>query len=253
MRTPEPVARYDEPFTYLAQYRHAVALGTGDPADLPGASGGSRTFVFSVGRCGSTLLTRVAEGAGLATLSEPDALVALAVDGCPPEGDRLYAPLLDANIGAGGLDPAARTLVKLRAQHSTPRHLARIGRAVPEADFVFVFREPRAWARSMVGHFGLTVERLETLYGSTVRACATALATDTETAILRYEDMADGPAATARALGLDSAAVSLPMESSQSGTRLAERPTLDADGARTVDAFMERWPAIAREHAFLQY
>ena len=253
-RTPEPAASYDAPFLYLAQYRHADALGTSCPLRLPEAGGGRRTFVFSVGRCGSTLLTRMAEAGGLAALSEPDALVALGVrpKGCRERGDKLYAPLLDAVIRSSGLDPSARTLVKLRAQHSTPDHLSRIRRALPEADFVFVFREPRAWARSMVGHFGLDVDRLLALYDGAARACAEALASGAQARVLLFEDMANDGAATATALGLADD-LTVPCDSAQSGTRLARKPEPDADGLRTVDAFMREWPGIARGRSFLPY
>ena len=252
-RTPRPAASYDAPFLYLAQYRHADALGASCPTTLPAAGNGRRDFVFSVGRCGSTVLTRIAMGAGLATLSEPDAIVALTVRRLGDRADDLYGRVLDATIRASGHDPAKRTLVKLRAQHSTSAHLQRVRNAVPGASFLFVFREPRAWARSMVGHFGLSVDRLVMLYSGAVEACAAVIAAGDEPNVLLYEDMVTDARSVASALDLDPKTVQLPERSSQSGTRLAGRPTLDEEGEAKVTAFLRHWPGIARDHAFLPY
>ena len=250
-RTPEPASTYEAPFLYLAQYNHADALGSSCPRTLPAAVGGQRDFIFSVGRCGSTVLTRMATAAKLATLSEPDAIVALTARRTSNRENDLYTRVLEATIRSSGLDPSARTLVKLRAQHSTSEHLRRILGSIPNARFVFVFRDPRDWARSMVGHFGLTVDRLMQLYSGAVKACATASAAGANSKVLLYEDMTENT--VAEALDLPPEAVRLPKGSSQSGTRLAKRPTLDQKGEATVSTFLDHWPTIAAGHSFLPY
>lgn len=244
--TPRPLHERSEPFLYLAQYRAATHLAEGSASDLPPAVAAPRRFVFSVGRCGSTLLSALAAEGGLTSVSEPDALTPLALDQPPhSQAARVYAPVLDACLEGWREGAAAGpTLVKLRAQHSNAAHLALIARAVAVPSFTFVFREPRAWARSMAGHFGLSAERLAALYAAPVAAHREATRLGLERSVLTYETMrADADAALA-ALGLSPGTARVPEASSQSGTRLADAPPSTPEAARTVDAFMERWPDI---------
>ena len=245
-RTPVPLHVLPEPFVYLAQYRAATHLAAHPARALPPATGAPRRFVFSVGRCGSTLLGALASDAGMTVLSEPDALVPFALErGAAPDRPGRYARVLDACVEgwrAGASDGAA--LVKLRAQHSNAAHLALILGALDAPAFTFVFREPRAWARSMAGHFGLPPERLAALYAAPVAAHAAAVRAGADVLVLTFETMrADADAALA-ALGLPPGAGRLPDTSSQVGTRLAAPPDDTPEVRRTVDAFMERWPAI---------
>ena len=254
--TPRPLHESAEPFYYLAQYRTATHLCASPASALPPAVPAPRRFVFSVGRCGSTLLGQLAAGAGLTALSEPDALTPFALtrdagnDAPAALHARLvYAPVLDRCLEGwrtGAAEEAA--LVKLRAQHSNASHLALILDTVARPAFTFVFREPRAWARSMAGHFGLPVDRLVALYSAPIAAHAAAMRAGAEATVLHYEAMrGDGREAAdvaLAALGLPPGAASLPDTSSQQGTRLARPPADTPAVRRTVHAFMERWPDI---------
>lgn len=250
--TPEPLERADEPFYYLAQYRRATHLAESDATALPAPSGAPRTLVFSVGRCGSTLLTDLARRGGLVCLSEPDAITPLALDRQPSDvARRAYAPVVDACVEGWRAGAAARpALVKLRAQHSNAAHLRLASDALAAPRFVFVFREPRAWARSMAGHFGLPVERLRALYAGPLAALRTARHMGLDARVLTYEGM-DG-AAVAAAVSLD-VAPEVPDASAQAGTRLAARPPADATSERTVEAFMAQWPARDARELGLPY
>ena len=253
VRTDAPLHRATEPFYYLAQYHHATHLARASSADLAPASDAPRRFVFSVGRCGSTLLSDLARRAGLTTLSEPDALTPLALDREPPDSAAaLYPRVVDACL-EGWRTGASETpaLIKLRAQHSNARHLALIVQSVRRPSFTFVFREPRAWARSMAGHFALPVERLVALYAAPVAALVEARRARAEVRTLTYEAMIANPDAALRAVNLPPGAANAPDASSQSGTRLARPPEDTPAVRRTVDAFMERWPDIRADAAEL--
>ena len=245
---------YPEPFYYLAQYRHATHLARCRVDDLPPTRRRAATLVMSVGRCGSTVLTRMAQAGGLPCLSEPDVLTPLVIDRpAAPHGARIYARAIDAamrgwdRVGAG-----ERIVVKLRAQHSNPHHVALAARALDVPRFVFVFREPQAWARSMVGHFGLPAERLVALYEAPSAARAVAIRLGAEVRTLRFEDIPADPGAVREALGIERD-VDPPRESSQAGTRLAQRPSLDRRGEEAVAGFMARWPSIKARHGLDLY
>ncbi|MFE9181976.1 hypothetical protein ACFYMB_01440 [Micromonospora haikouensis] len=154
------------PFLYLDQYRaaqrlvtvpyetlHRLADGLPDPARL--------VLVYSVGRCGSTLLSRaLGEVAGVRSYSEPDVFTEIALLRHEDPGrDAEYARLIrscvrvlanaGSNTGSGGAETLA---VKFRASGIQLGDL--FHEVFPAARGVFLHRDARPWLESM--HQGFT-------------------------------------------------------------------------------------------------
>ncbi len=146
VETPAEVDVFAEPFLYQAQARWArrlIVLPYAELHRLAGAAGDPPAriiWIWSVGRCGSTLLSRMfGKAARCLSLSEPDVYTQAVVEGLPP-GEA--APLLRS---------VTRLLGTPRSP-SRPTHLAIKVRAVcfplagllhevfPEAKNVFLYR-----------------------------------------------------------------------------------------------------------------
>ncbi|MDI1460953.1 hypothetical protein QEZ54_08255 [Catellatospora sp. KI3] len=139
------------PFHFLAQYEHAdglVALSYDElhALDVPDPSG---VFLYSTGRCGSTLVAAaLVEHGGLAGVSEPDVLTQLVT----------LAPRLDP----AELRRLARSCVRLlsrgRPAVIKPRSFVielagLLHEEFPQFASVFLYRQPRAWGRSTARAF----------------------------------------------------------------------------------------------------
>jgi hypothetical protein len=125
-------------FFYQAQRQSARSVIKVPFDSLPEASR-SPTLIFSIGRCGSTLLHKAFESAGARSVSEPDYFTQAALSGRDN-------PELRAAIGrATQLLPYS--LIKLRAECSNAALL--IAGAFPEPKVIFLLRDPTDWAISV--------------------------------------------------------------------------------------------------------
>ncbi len=125
-------------FFYQAQRQRARSVIKVPFDALPEASA-SPTLIFSIGRCGSTLLHRAFEAAGVPTVSEPDYFTQAALL-------RVKDPALQSLIGrATHLLPYA--VIKLRAEcNHAPLLIAGAFRA---PKIMFIVRDPADWAASV--------------------------------------------------------------------------------------------------------
>lgn len=110
-------------------------------------------FVHSVGRCGSTLLSKVLESVpGVQSLSEPDDLTQLvhwrAGDGA---SDEELHPLITSSTRWRGKPrfgtPAERVAIKTRSEVLVLADL--IGTSFPQAKHFFLYRDAVAWMRTL--------------------------------------------------------------------------------------------------------
>jgi hypothetical protein len=109
------------------------------PFDALPEAQASPTLIFSIGRCGSTLLHRAFDAAGVRTVSEPDYFTQAAI--CTRQDDALR----NAIGGATELLPYA--VIKLRAEcNHAPLLIAGAFRA---PNVIFVLRDPVDWAASV--------------------------------------------------------------------------------------------------------
>ena len=125
-------------FFYQAQRQQARSVIKVPLAALPEASK-SPTLIFSIGRCGSTLLHKAFEAAGASTVSEPDYFTQAALSGEDTPGLR---------SGIGGATQLLRyAVIKLRAECSNAALL--IAGAFREPKLMFMLRDPAEWAMSV--------------------------------------------------------------------------------------------------------
>ncbi|WP_047249842.1 sulfotransferase family protein [Chromobacterium subtsugae] len=244
----------DAPFLYQRQRRQAAML-----ADIPferlpelgQAEGMTPTFIFSIGRCGSTLLSRMLAAVGEQAVSEPDALTNIAlVDNAEQgrqaaeAGELIVRSCVEALRRACGPSP----VIKLRAVCNLAA--AAFVRALPNARYVFMFRGREDWVRSYSRAFGDSAAELEALLRQSAQAFQHLRAAGAEPELVWYEDLLADPAAALRRIlphRADLAAFEAPLAEAlradaQQGSilarsRLAARPV--ADGI--VEEFEDLW------------
>lgn len=140
------------PFLFQAQYKHAtgiVAVSYDELHELATPGEPSGVFVYSTGRCGSTLVAgALAERGGLVRLSEPDVLTQLV--------------MLKRRYGDAGLRKLTQSCVRLLSRGKPvaikPRsfviELAELLHGeFPHFPSIFLYREPQAWGRSTARAF----------------------------------------------------------------------------------------------------
>jgi hypothetical protein len=223
--------------------------------------------VFSIGRCGSTLLVRLAAAAGVVCASELDGFTALgrvaarlwhdaaAQDGLAALHRELEAHVcaaapVGAAVGAAvgapvGAAVGAPVLLKHRSQAAgLLRTFAADGQPRPA---VFMVRGVSDWAASVCRHFpGAPAEHWVAMLLRCIRAAAWARRAGLPLTVLRYEALRTGPdAAMTAVLGALPGAAAPPPAAlgavmaadSQAGSALARaraRPASPEDAARAA-------------------
>ena len=232
------------PFLYQAQRKHAVGI-LSIPWELLPVREQLRTqqpmFVFSVGRCGSTLLAALLKACGQPSVSEPDFLTQLAVLK-PAERRRLGSRAIRTLAAAGSASLARQCgrqcVVKLRHHCNTfwPELIA----AVPDCRLVFMLRDRVSWARSRHRAFGDGPEVIARLLREGLEALDRMVRAGARPQVLWYDQLIGDPAGVLKSLSVDSGSLRLPEDpqalqdvlarDSQEGTgigqsQLRERPT----------------------------
>ena len=240
------------PFYYLHLRRHAQRVVSAPWEALPFALQPqlAPVFLFSPGRCGSTLLSRLLSAAGCANVSEPDFYTqATGIFAAGPLNP-WRAPMTRAVAAMGvdlaqALDPTQALIVKLRAESCRAPELL-----VPDPDrrTIFMTRGFEAWARSNQRAFRNGARKA---VGKYLRAmtCEAWLKKNSRCHVLRYEDLQSDPLGTAAALGrflwrdIPPAVVEATMkEDSQEGTPLEQGARGDVPGwERRLDETMALW------------
>lgn len=228
-------------------------------------------LIFSVGRCGSTLLSELILASGIYAFSEPD-IFSQTAELCGETGRRLgHSPektrairekvlgvtLASLYARAGG----SAVCVKMRSGAAAA--FREIVEVYPRADSVFLFRGVESWARSWITAF----EARTDLMVATLTRCVTALDFAHEAGLAHrvawYEEILADPAATCRRILGAAAGMgdlrSVMTSDSQEGTRLStsrldRRRADEAERiAAGVEAFMGAWReaqprALLRKH-----
>lgn len=165
-----------------------------------GAKFGDPVFLFSPGRVGSTLISRVLAEAGIASVSEPDFYTQLAhplfrmlprVARAPFES-AMWNLSQDLSAALGGMP-----VVKLRAECArAPELFVR----KPQAKTIVLFRGFESWSRSTAQIFGAGPRKAVGKYLAALR-CYEVLNRSSRCHLMRYEDWVNEPEAAANALG----------------------------------------------------
>jgi hypothetical protein len=239
------------PFYYLHLRRTARAL-----LSVPWEAGPLRPagrapiFLFSPGRCGSTLLSAILSAAGVANVSEPDFYTQLTTAAGVSPFNPWRGAMVEAvaNMGsdlAAALDPAQAPVVKLRAESCrAPALLVR----QEERRTLFMTRDFETWARSNLRAFRNPPRKTVNKYLRALTALDW-LRRNSTCHLVRYEDLLADPAATVRALGdflghAIRSGIARPVmnEDSQEGTPLEQGARGDLPGWQVrFDATMALW------------
>ncbi|KAA3622566.1 MAG: hypothetical protein DWQ08_12650, partial [Proteobacteria bacterium] len=112
-------------------------------------------FLFSIGRCGSTLLCKLLSASGVDVLSEPDVYTAPAAlagrIGQDTEWDKLPSVLKISTFGLLSVCDSDRRAIKFRSQVNEIAPI--LMKNHPEARGYMLLREPTEWARSICRAF----------------------------------------------------------------------------------------------------
>jgi hypothetical protein len=238
------------PFYYLYLRRQArrVVSVPWEAGALDDAAAHAPIFLFSPGRCGSTLLSRILSAAGHANVSEPDfytqATTAVAASRLNPL--RATIARAAANMGADlAAALGAAPVVKLRAESCrAPDLLVQPA----ERRTLFMTRGFESWARSNGRAFRNGAQKSVGKYLRAL-ACQAWLKRNSDCHVVCYEDLQADPAGTTGALGrflgraiAPDAVNAIMKDDSQAGTPVAQgaRPDLP-DWERRFGETMALW------------
>lgn len=187
------------------------------------------TFIFSIGRCGSTLLSKLTKSIGKIDISEPDIFTSFSHNKKNVgliEGDQiLYYSLkaLECFFDA----PSSQLVIKLRTDCNWV--CEKIYRNFPRANYIFLTREIYSWSKSFITAFGWKKDKLFGALQGGINALCFFKENNVEFHYISYEDLVANPNSFLAVLSknsnekIDDLIVSNVMSKhSQAGTRLEE-------------------------------
>jgi hypothetical protein len=250
-------AVFEAAFVYQAQRAHATQIlsipiealeereSFNDPEPI---------FVFSVGRCGSTLLSSLLKATGRRSVSEPDIFTQLAV--MRRAESQIIGPTGTSALIRGSVASFARlcgrgTFLKMR--HHCNVLWPQIALAIPDARVVYMLRDRMSWARSRHRVFGDGPETLMTILRDGVVCLASMVRAGLDPQIVWYEDLISDPLSTLRRLNVESdgrgaldqsVLVMALQKDSQEGSNLART---NVKPRETEDACLRAFDALWRQ------
>jgi hypothetical protein len=250
-----PRSACDEAFLYLAQYRSATHIVRVPRQRLPDfrpdldTSDRCRSvLIFSIGRCGSTFLSKILSRIGYFSFSENDVYTGLSDIECDEVRRQVILQttwMLNRYSGA----PSGDVAIKMRAQCNVS--FRDIHAALPDAKYVFVTRDLLPWARSYLGKFDISNENLAEILTYFVDSVIMMKERGLSFALLKYEDFQKDPAAllsvfareaTDKEVFLRQVADVLSRDA-QEGERIRHQLS-SAQLVEKCDAFLKYWHAV---------
>lgn len=246
----------EKPFFYQAQFENAAGivtlpLGLAEEKYGPSSRLLNPTFIFSIGRCGSTLLSKLTRCVGKSSVSEPDIFTVFGSNKgklSPSQAnDVLFYTVksLEAFFGV----PTAQLVIKLRS--SCNGVCGDIHRNFPNAKYIFMIRELSSWSESFIKKFNWDKHLLFNTLVEGINALFFFKKHDIDIHLIAYEDLVADPASFLSILldsnngpgGVDQDLLKSIMSThSQTGTGLEEEPKGNAEALeKRVLEFLEFW------------
>lgn len=245
------------PFLYLAQFETAseiVSVPFESYHEYESVPAREPTFILSVGRAGTTLLTNILQAGGANSISEPDLYTQIAREVAAPSR---WAPTLEHRHFLLAVTSAAisarfgpKAFIKLRSDcNAIAADLCKIH---ADATFIFVFRDRVDWFNSRRSRFHEAPRDLAWSLKWGVSAVDHVARIGNPYSILWYDEMVNDPHVALSSLGLklsslqvDAVGASAGLDS-QRGTSLARR---NVSGPRPSGSdlyeFEHEWRRIA--------
>ena len=253
---PDIEAALAAPFLYQAQFSGAarlVSVPLERMLDLETGPGMAPTFVLSISRCGSTLLSMLLRHAQCPVASEPDLYTQVAgLSGLDRAqlGEAGRQALVRGCTAALARQIGPEVVVKLRDHCNDIAEL--LAHAVPEARMAFMMRDRAGWARSRHRAFQDPPQGLADLLKRGVQTFDALVRAGRRPLLIWYEDLIADPAATLRRLGVPAQALepvdltALLRHDAQEGTAVSRHAIA---ASRAPDGVVEAFEAIWRQIA----
>ncbi len=254
--TPDTVRALSAPFLYQGQFAGAERLLSVPIERLPDLEPpiiGSPRFVFSVSRCGTTLLTTLLHHIGQPAASEPDIytqVAAMPASAATRVGEAGRLALIRGCTAALARQIGPDVVIKLRDHCNEIASL--MTRAVPEARVVFMLRDRLGWARSRHRAFADSPRALADILARGVTTYDALVQTGHQPVLIWYEDLVADPAGALRRLGVPEATLNpaglaaLLAADAQGGTSVSQSNLGTHQPADDVaDQFETIWTEIA--------
>ncbi|MDO7413088.1 hypothetical protein Q5X48_14860 [Acinetobacter baumannii] len=151
----------------------------------------SPIFVFSIGRCGSTLLVNLCESLGIKTISEPDFLANISERIGSNHSEETISEILKWNTNLFSPFFGTSPLIKLRG--SSIKDIEIFSKIFPNSKYIFMLREPMAWAKSNIKAFNDDPISLAYYLKEGIEAYKKLFNLNLNLSLIWYEDLVDKP------------------------------------------------------------
>gem|GEM_PF-1489455 len=176
----------DRPFLYMAQREQASFLiqQSFDNLTIDNIDQEQLIFVFSMGRCGSTLISNLLRHCGVKSVAECDAFM-------KADNDEAILKIISQFTS---LAPYEGSTIAFKFRGATCRHIELYLRLFPRAHFLFAYRSPATWAKSNSAKFRWNAMRMHANYLAAHHCMAQIRAAHVSKAFLYYDNVKIWPA-----------------------------------------------------------
>lgn len=197
-------AAYRSPFLYSAQYesaKHILSVPFERLSEFLDSSNLFPTLIFSIGRCGSTLLVSLLRALGAPAVSEPSVFRQLirSVEDGQLLNRRLVTVAVQTCTASIAQHFGGQPVIKLQSQCNYL--IEAITYALPQYHAIFMFRESATWARSMCRAFFYEPRGLAHRLAADVKSYDWLAQNHSGVQLVWYEDLVDRPEEVLRQLG----------------------------------------------------
>lgn len=208
-------------------------------------------FVFSIGRCGSTLLVNLCKNIGIKTISEPDYLADIKNRLSVNQSEDEVIEILKWNTNLLSEIFGTNPLIKLRG--SSINDIDYFAKAFPQSKYVFMLREPIAWAKSNMKAFNDTPEALADYLKRGIEVYDQFIKLGLKPKLIWYEDLIMNPIESLNSIfndlsliesGRDAILTTMSKDSQEGSSISKDRLVKIKLQPEALDRFIQQWKKI---------
>ena len=176
---------FKKPFLYQSQRANCTSLIRTKLRDvkLPNIDKSKLTFIFSIGRCGSTLLSKLMSSVNYNEISESDIYSS-------SQNSELINKTIKIFLQHNSMIHD-KSSFKFRSQ--TNEFVDKYIEIFKESNFIFLYRGKEDWARSFSGKFGWNDAQLAHAYKQGANTLNKLLMSQVNLKVIKYENLIDNP------------------------------------------------------------